>query len=159
MNVGALTTSKPAWIFRRSEVLLLIAVGGLLVLAAIVAFVQAIVMLVPDVIGSTATNGLVAVLDRVLLVLMLVELLHTVGISMDSGELRCQPFLIVGMIAAIRRVLVVTLQASQVTGSGSTPTIPHGAMFQNSNFELLILGFLIAVMVSAIFVLRKAGVS
>ncbi|MEE3504150.1 hypothetical protein [Acidiphilium acidophilum] len=33
-------------------------------------------------------------------------------ISIQAREIRCQPFLIIGLIAAIRRVLVVTLQSS-----------------------------------------------
>lgn len=37
---------------------------------------------------------------------MIVELLHTVRISIQSQALTMEPFLVVGLIASIRRVLV-----------------------------------------------------
>ncbi len=46
---------------------------------------------------------------------MLVEILHTVHASIRTGTLLCEPFLIVGLIACIRRVLVITLETSQIT--------------------------------------------
>jgi hypothetical protein len=55
-------------------------------------------------------------LDRVPLVLMLVEVLYTVRISIGSKEfMSVQPFLMVGLIATIRRVLVITILLSRTT--------------------------------------------
>jgi uncharacterized membrane protein (DUF373 family) len=51
------------------------------------------------------------VLDQLLVVLMLVEILHTVRISIRSHRLVTEPFLVIGLIASIRRVLVITLEA------------------------------------------------
>jgi ABC-type anion transport system duplicated permease subunit len=45
------------------------------------------------------------VLDQLLVVLMLVEILHTVRISIRSHFLVTEPFLVVGLIASIRRIL------------------------------------------------------
>lgn len=42
-------------------------------------------------------------LDQLLLVLMMVEILHTVRISIRTQALTVIPFLIVGLIATIRR--------------------------------------------------------
>lgn len=50
------------------------------------------------------------VLDQLLVVLMLVEILHTVRISIRSHFLVTEPFLVVGLIASIRRILVITLK-------------------------------------------------
>lgn len=148
----------PIKLIQRSESLLLFGVAALLIAGSVVALGQAIVMLIPDTNGRLAAQGLITVFDRILLILMLVELLHTVRISLGSGELRCQPFLIVGLIAAIRRILVVTLQSSSLVGThhvvGEDQTRWIGSMV-----ELMVLGFLITIMVGAIFVLRKAGVS
>lgn len=47
-------------------------------------------------------------LDRFLVVLMLAELLHTLLLFVKTHNFRHQPFLIVGIIAAIRRILVIT---------------------------------------------------
>ena len=47
------------------------------------------------------------VLNELLIVLMLVEILHTVRISIRSHVLVTEPFLVVGLIASIRRILVL----------------------------------------------------
>ena len=92
------------------------------------------------------------VLNQLLIVLMLVEILHTVRVSLRSGELSVEPFLIVGLIASIRRILVITLE---------TVKNSHGEMnadaFSRSMIELSVLGGLILVMVASIFVLRRSG--
>ena len=49
-------------------------------------------------------------MNELLIVLMLVEILHTVRISIRSHVLVTEPFLVVGLIAAIRRILVITLE-------------------------------------------------
>lgn len=54
------------------------------------------------------------VLDRFLVVLMLAELLHTLLLFLKTHRFRHQPFLVVGIIAAIRRILVITAQAAVV---------------------------------------------
>src|ERR1700739_674976 len=50
------------------------------------------------------------VLNELLLVLMLAEILHTVRISIRSHILVTEPFLVVGLIASIRRLLVISLE-------------------------------------------------
>src|SRR5947207_8393385 len=59
------------------------------------------------------------VLDQLLIVLMLVEILHTVRISIRSHTLITEPFLVLGLIASIRRILVITLEHSTLTKEGS----------------------------------------
>jgi uncharacterized membrane protein (DUF373 family) len=59
------------------------------------------------------------VLDQLLIVLMLVEILHTVRISIRSHVLVTEPFLVVGLIASIRRILVITLEAANLTKPGT----------------------------------------
>lgn len=46
---------------------------------------------------------------------MLVEILHTVRISIHSHYLVTEPFLVVGLIASIGRILVITLEAAALT--------------------------------------------
>ena len=62
------------------------------------------------------------VLDQLLVVLMLVEVLHTVRISIRSHILVTEPFLVVGLIASIRRILVITLEAASLTQGGAWAT-------------------------------------
>ncbi len=44
-------------------------------------------------------------LDRVLLVLILVEIVHTVVLSLRAHALAAQPFIVVGLVAVIRKIL------------------------------------------------------
>ena len=59
--------------------------------------------------GLTDVN-IVPLLDRVLLVLMVVELLYTVQMSFREHVLIPEPFLLVALIAAVRRVIVLTAE-------------------------------------------------
>lgn len=45
-------------------------------------------------------------LDKMLLVLILVEIVHTVVLSLRAHALAAQPFLVVGLVAVIRRILL-----------------------------------------------------
>ena len=65
----------------------------------------------------TDTDLVLRVLDQLLVVLMLVEILHTVRISIRSHTLVTEPFLVVGPIASIRRILVITLEAATLEGA------------------------------------------
>ena len=47
----------------------------------------------------TEMDSIFTVIERLLVVLMLVEILHTVHVSVRSGSLTCEPFLVVGLIA------------------------------------------------------------
>ena len=132
------------------------ALGVLLALAALIALGSAAVALW-DGIREFNASGLFITIDRLLLVLMLVEILHTVRVSMRSGGLTCEPFLIVGLIASIRRVLVITLESSQATQSGSGWSSEREAVFRASMIELGVLAVLIIVMVVSIYILQRGG--
>ncbi|MDA8206449.1 MAG: phosphate-starvation-inducible PsiE family protein [Thermaerobacter sp.] len=88
------------------EDIIYIALAALFFLAALYIMIDAVISAhwrsVTSLIGTT--------LDRFLLVLMLAELLHTLLIFLRTHRFRHQPFLVVGIIAAIRRILVVTAE-------------------------------------------------
>jgi uncharacterized membrane protein (DUF373 family) len=96
------------------------------------------------------------VLDHLLFVLMLVEILHTVSISIRSHILVTEPFLVVGLIASIRRVLVITLEASSLT-KGAAWAGESESIFRASMIELGLLGLLILVLVFSITLLRRSA--
>jgi hypothetical protein len=85
-----------------------------------------------------------------------VEILHTVRASMRTGGLTCEPFLVVGLIASIRRVLVIALRSSQTTNDND---MSEGAarLFRASMEELMVLALLIAVMVVAIYIVHRTN--
>ncbi len=141
------------------ETMLYVAVGALLVAAAIVGVFQAGVGLWHAIsAGEMANSGLLA-LDQLLLVLMLVEILHTVRISIRTQTLTMVPFLVVGLIACIRRVLVITVQAARLAEQGKQAAADQALSFRESMIELGVLALLILVLVFSIARLRdeKAG--
>ncbi|OLE50255.1 MAG: hypothetical protein AUG01_01930, partial [Candidatus Rokubacteria bacterium 13_1_20CM_2_69_58] len=113
---------------------------GLLVAAA-VAFVQALL-------GDTLPDRAVELLDRLLLILMIVELLYTVQISFREHALVPEPFLIVGLIAAIRRLLVLTAEFARLLEKGERA-------FQGAMLELGLLTVMIVALVVSLVILRK----
>src|ERR1700681_2733109 len=77
------------------------------------------------------------VLNELLIVLMLVEILHTVRISIRSHMLViAEPFLIVGLIASIRRMLVITLEAATLSKEGAWVTDAAKSIFHSTMIEL-----------------------
>ncbi len=86
---------------------------------------------------------------------MLVEILHTVRISIRSHVLVTEPFLVVGLIASIRRILVITLEAATLTKEGAWATESAHAIFRSSMIELGLLGVLVLVLVVSITLLRR----
>jgi uncharacterized membrane protein (DUF373 family) len=72
------------------------------------------------------------VLNELLIVLMLVEILHTVRISIRSHVLVTEPFWVVGLIASTRRILVITLEAATLTKEGAWTTEGARGIFHSS---------------------------
>ena len=56
--------------------------------------------------------GAPILLNRVLLVLILVEIVYTVVLSLRAHRLVAQPFIVVGLIAVVRRILFVLTPGS-----------------------------------------------
>jgi uncharacterized membrane protein (DUF373 family) len=140
------------------EALLYIVVGALLSAAAVGEVIQVCALLWRSALDKAPAGYALVVLDQLLLVLMLVELLHTVRISVRSQELVMEPFLIVGLMASIRRVLVITMQAAKMTEQGQ----PQGgelvgAAFRNTMLELGLLGVLTLIFVFSIYLLRRSS--
>jgi uncharacterized membrane protein (DUF373 family) len=53
----------------------------------------------------------VFILDRILLLFIVAELLYTVRLVSSRGRVLVEPFLFIGLIAVVRRTLVVTAEA------------------------------------------------
>ena len=142
-------------LFQRSEHGLYVALALLLGATTLMALAGAAATLWAGLGAWTTTNPIFVIIDRLLVVLMLVEILHTVHVSVRSGALTCEPFLVVGLIACIRRVLVITLESSQATAHGDM-TDSSEKLFRSSMIELGVLAVLVLVMVVSIYMLRRA---
>jgi Phosphate-starvation-inducible E family len=99
----------------------------------------------------------VEVLNELLLliVLMGVEILHTVRISIRSHILVMEPFLVVGLIASIRRILVTTLEVAALTRDGSWASNSSSGVFHSSVIELGLFSVMVLVLVVSIILLRR----
>jgi uncharacterized membrane protein (DUF373 family) len=112
------------WVLEHAQDVVTVTVGVvLIVLAATLAvsgvfsFVTAIMHKAPRVSTATAISGAaINLLDRVLLVLILVEIVHTVVLSLRAHRLAAQPFIVVGLVAVIRRILFL------LSGENTIPT-------------------------------------
>jgi uncharacterized membrane protein (DUF373 family) len=138
----------------RAEVVIYWALALLLFVSAIATAVNAGILLFNGVVHWTIADQTLRVLDQMLVVLMLVEILHTVQISIRSHILVTEPFLVVGLIACIRRILVITLEAATLTQGGAWSP-ERASIFRASMFELGLLGFLVLVLVFSITLLRR----
>jgi len=128
--------------------------GVLLSVTALLALCSAAVLLWDALRDWDTTSAIFAVIDRLLFVFMLIEILHTIQASIRSRALTCEPFLIVALIASVRRVLVITLQSSEFAHD-TTWTPEHEIAFPATMIELVVLGVLILVMVASIYLLRR----
>ena len=154
-------SGQERWVARTASAFLSVehgaymALGLLLSAAALVALAGAAWVLVSGLADWSSTRTTFLVIDRLLFVLMLIEILHTVRASMRSGALTSEPFLVVGLIATIRRVLVITLKSSETTKE-DTMTDMAEKIFHASMMELGVLAVLILVMVVSIRLLRRS---
>ncbi len=124
-------------------------IGLLLFVASLALLARAVPMLVDIIASGTASPIQVGTnfLDLVLLVLMVVELAYTVMLSLRGAVLSAEPFLIVGLIAVIRRILVITVGEFK---NGS----PQPSFSTESGIELGILTAVVLVFVVSIALLR-----
>ena len=88
-----------------------------------------------------------AVLDRVLLISIFVELLNTIGILVRERHIVAEPFLLIGLIAVVRRILLVTAEAGQVVDPET---------FLNLVTELGVLTALVLSLAAALYFTRRA---
>ena len=140
-------------LIQRVEEAVYLAIGALLILTLLLAVAGATRILWDGLQDWAGTGVIFQLIDRLLLVLMLVEILNTVQASIKTRTLVCEPFLIVGLIACIRRILVITLETSQITQPShwQAENLP---LFQASMLELGVLGGLVIVLIGSIYVIR-----
>jgi len=93
--------------------------------------------------GGDPTTILLDVLDKGLVLFIIAELLHTVRVTIQERTLVAEPFLIVGLIAGIRRILIVTAAATK------------GNFTTAQGVELLLLIVLVLVMTGAVILYRR----
>ncbi|MEA2271566.1 MAG: hypothetical protein QOI98_274 [Solirubrobacteraceae bacterium] len=91
------------------------------------------------------TDTGVFILDRVLLMFIIAELLYTLRLIDVGGRILVEPFLFIGLIAVVRKVLVLAAEFDQ---SGRTSDFLE---------QLAALGGLVLILSLAIYLLRKSA--
>jgi uncharacterized membrane protein (DUF373 family) len=99
------------------------------------------------VVAGTLAPNIVGLLDQLLLVLMVVEILYTVQVSFREHLLTAPPFLLVALIAVVRRIVVLTAEAHKVIEKGD-------AAFRAAMIELALLTVLSVGLVVCLYLLR-----
>jgi uncharacterized membrane protein (DUF373 family) len=102
-----------------------------------------------SVLAGAPPQAFVGVLDQILLVLLVIELLYTVKVSFREHSLVPEPFLIVGLIAVTRRILVITAELSALLEKGDETVFRH-AMLELGLLTAMVVGF-----VGSLWMLRK----
>jgi hypothetical protein len=128
-------------------------IGLLLFLAAIALAWRSGATLMALFTGSEASliDTAAEFLDLVLLILMIAELAYTVTLSVRVGVLSPEPFLIVGLIAVIRRILVITVQ-----DVANKATVKPALGLANSSVEVALLTLVVIGFVFAIYLMRRS---
>ncbi len=90
------------------------------------------------------------VLDRVLLAFIFVELIDTVRVTVrERGIFIAEPFLLVGLIAVVRRILLLTAEIERASAEE----------FQNMLIELGVMTGLVIVLTGALYFTRRMRLS
>ncbi len=138
--------------FTAVEDIVYLGLGVLLAGSSVALLVSGIISFVQNLMARSLTTNIVPLLDRILLILLVVELLYTVQVSFREHGLIPEPFLLVGLIAAFRRILVLTAEFADLRDKPETE-------FQHLIIELAVLTFMIVALVVSLVLLRKRGVA
>jgi uncharacterized membrane protein (DUF373 family) len=132
----------------RTETTILAVAAALLVVAATFTLVGTVVDLIEGSDSRAITDAGVFLLDRVLLLFIITELLYTLRLVDRRGRILVEPFLFIGLIAVVRRILVVTAETDLKQGR---------AALTDFLVQIGALGALALVLALAIYLLRGSS--
>lgn len=96
---------------------------------------------------TPANTVMLEILDGLLLIFIFVELLYAVRTSLRSHEIAVEPFLIVGMLAGIKEIVVLSVEAATL--------LDKGPNFARAVVEIAVLGAVVLILAVAAFILRR----
>jgi len=120
---------------------------AVILVAGSVALLVAQVRTMFTLLDTPTSNVMLELLDGVLLIFIFVELLYAVRTSLRSHEIVAEPFLIVGILACIKEIVVQSVEAAKLVGQGPE--------FARTIVQTGVLGALVLVLAVAAFVLRE----
>ncbi len=134
---------------KQIESVVLFVIALVLVVLAVLLLLNGISALIQAVVTGQVRDQAIEILDSILLVMMTMEIVYTVTLSIESHTLTAEPFLIVGAIAAIRRMLVITAESTQLE-------VSNLEAFRNTLIELGLLAVTIILIAASIYILRRS---
>ena len=134
-------------VLRIAENIIYAFAGVLLAGGAVIVLVAAMWHLAKDV-SKGVEDGVVNALDGLLLVFILLELLAGVRATMKEKKLVAEPFLIVGIIASIKEIVLLSLESKDVFETDNPA-------FDNAMVEIGVLACVILLLSLASFLVRR----
>ena len=134
--------------FTQVEDVLYVGIAVLLAAGAVGLLLNAAVTFARSIGAGTIGGSIVGMLDQLLLILMMIEILYTVQLSFREHVLVPEPFVLVAMIAAVRRILVLTAEFGKLMEQGE-------AVFRYAMIELGLLTVMTGILVACLVGLRK----
>ncbi len=142
---------KTSDFFGYAEDFFYVAVAGALVLVGLLYLGYTIYDFVKHALdGGSLPILVIELLGSLLLVFILTEIIHTIRVVIDEKILVAEPFLIVGIVAAIRRMVVLSAEAQELLGKPA---------FTDAMAELAILTVAVVLLGFTIFLLRRTATS
>jgi uncharacterized membrane protein (DUF373 family) len=127
-----------------AESAIYVVVALLLIVAGALTLAGTVVDLVEGSGSRAIADTGVFLLDRVLLMFIIAELLYTLRVVNFGGQILVEPFLFIGLIAVVRKVLVLTAEVHA-----------QGAPIDDFVIQIGALAGLALVLALAIFLLRR----
>ena len=134
----------------RAESLIYLVIGLLLVAAAALMLIGTVVDVIEGSRSRPVADVGVFLLERILLVFIIAELLYTLRLVDFGGTILVEPFLFIGLIAVVRRILLITAEAE---GAGGRNDVTGFLI------EIGVLGALTLALAISIHLLRRSRVS
>jgi uncharacterized membrane protein (DUF373 family) len=132
-------------VITRTEGVIYLLIGALLIFAAGYTIIGTVADIVKGGDQRPVADTGVFVLERVLLIFIIAELLYTLRLVDVGGRILVEPFLFIGLIAVVRRVLIITAELERPTS--------HQQM-QDLLVQIGALGGLTLVLALALYLLR-----
>ncbi len=134
-------------LFRVAESAIYVLVALLLTAAAFAGLARAFVELLRS-IRLDQAQAMLAVLDELLLVFIFVELLYAVRVTLKERRISVEPFLIAGILASIKEVIVLSVKAAN-------NYISQGPEFARAIVGVGVLGFVVLALTFSVIMLRR----
>ena len=142
---GRARRRKADQVLAAAEDVIYVGISAILVIASGVLLVLAVQEML-DVFDGLGSDPVVEVLDTLLLLFIFVELLSAVRATVATRGLIAEPFLIVGIIASIKEIVVLSVKAADDIGGG--------AKFRDQLWEIAVLGVIVLLLGVTAWLLR-----